>query len=197
MITAVAWNPPFRRCCRGIIVLDKVLYNGGSALHPHILFEDVFIGSGYLDHVCERDDRFVYCDRICHIAVYFATNPGYDSILAAKLEGKIVLIRAGNIVSDTDLHAIGARHPAVVSESVQDTYPAVQLSAIVFFEINSLNILSIFTVDTFRVSIQRVEGSKELGSSSAIHLGMKKSKVVILVTGAAGYKCSPVFETSG
>ena len=49
-------------------------YNGGSALHPHILFEDVFIGSGYLDHVCERDDRFAYCDRIHYILTRYACN---------------------------------------------------------------------------------------------------------------------------
>lgn len=106
--------------------------------------------------------------------VHFTTDPGYDSVLAAQLEGKIVLIGAGNIVADTDLHTIGAGHPTIVSKLVKDPNPSIQLSAIVFLEINALDIFDIFTVYALRVSVQGIEGSKELGASSAVHLGMKE-----------------------
>ena len=83
----------------------------------------------------------------------FTAYPGYGFISAPQLIGKIVLVRAGNIIVDTDLHTICARHTAIVSEHVQNLYTPIKLLAIIFFKINALNILDILAVNTLRVSV--------------------------------------------
>ena len=99
---------------------QKYIVYGASALNSLFLFEDVFIVSGQLEHICERDDRFVYCDRICYIGIYIPADSGQGLILATQPERKIVLICTGNVVADSDLNTVGSGHFAIIGELVEN-----------------------------------------------------------------------------
>ena len=169
-----------------------------SATIPLIFFKQRFIRSGDLGYIGQRDCCFIYFDTTRLLRINLPTDPGHGHVLAQHLPCETIVIRAGLVVPDTDLHLIGPGQLTVIGEGAEDLQAAIELDAVSFLQFDSLHILYVLAVDTVGVTVQRVKRCKDLSPPAAIHLGMLPGKIIkAVVLRASGEECRCVFEFDG
>ena len=103
----------------------------------------MFIGFDFRN-ILKMNRHRINCNSLCHFCIDTPNHTGYLPVFPSNPKGKIILIGAGNIVSNGGNDMVFLCHTPVVRQVVQDEEPAVKLFLLAFIKLSFVRIDYIF-----------------------------------------------------